>query len=198
MNTTTTETIPLSRHIFTGIETEGIEFGIVLPERDFTARPGRFSYAIRLHKDGSVCDIACGCGLTESTVVDGGATVTVDEWTWCGGRLALAGWRRIGPSEAETELRERAEVLAEALDAERGNHKTTNADLVACIRRLEQLQATLDAKSGRLEAVRASVRNARADRVRADEAARRSAVAALVGWTAAVVLAVAFVLAVIA
>lgn len=195
---TTTETIPLSRHIFTGIETEGIEFGIVLPDRDFTMRPDRFKYSIRLHKNGSVCDVACDCGLTEPIDIDGDATVTVGEWTWYGGHLVLAGWRRIGPSEAEAELRERAEVLAEDLEAERGNHRTTNADLIACIRRLEKLQAALDATHGRLEGVRASLRLAREVGTRTERQRRRTAWVALAGWTAAVVLALVLALGVIA
>lgn len=104
----------------------------------------------------------------------------------------------MNPTEAETELREHAEALAEDLEAERANHRTTSADLIAGIRRLEKLQAEADATHGRLEGVRSSLRTARDVLDHTEQQRRRACWAALAGWTAAVVLAVAFVLAVIA
>ena len=151
-------------------------------------------FTLELHDDGSHCAGTCDCGREGDrarTVLWVGETITVGAWSWRGGLGELVGWRRIGPSEAETELRERAEVLAEDLEVERGNHRTTNADLVACIRRLEKLQASLDATSESLEGVRASLRLAREVLARTERQRRRAAWAALAGWTVAAVLALA-------
>lgn len=184
-------TFPITRLTSGAIAQVGVDLVIAAAGVDLPG-DGHSSYEVALHKDGSHCSTECGCISAENrTTVWEDCSIEVGEWTWQGTRYFLIGWRRSGPTEAETEL-------AENLESERANHQVTNADLITNIRRLERLQAETDATHGRLEGVRSSLRTARDVLDHTERQRRRAAWAALAGWTVAAVLAAVLLLAVIA
>lgn len=186
----TVKTFPLTRLTSGTLAQVGVDMVIAAAGVDLPG-DGHSSYSVALHDDGSHCSTECGCvGVDDRTRVWEDCSVEHGEWTWRGTRYFLIGLRRSGPTETEAQLRERAEVLAENLEAEKGNHQVTDADLRHCIRNLETLQ-------GQLEDSKQSLRLAKAAHLRAEDdlAAARKRIRALTAGAA--VLALALVVAVV-
>ena len=158
-------------------------------------------FTLALHQDGSHCDNYCGCMAAadeDMTTLTSGETLVIGEWTWQGARSWAVGWRRNGPTAAETtllkrvdELKGHIQSLLDDLEAERGNHQVTRLDLAHNIRSVRRLDADL----GESTALLVQLREGR-DAIAADRDRGRQWILGLL--VVNVVLAVALVWAVIA
>lgn len=173
----TTDAIPISYFVASQSTAIGAEVVVLPAEREAPGYWGSSYVSLPLHTDGSAClnSSSCACGVEDRTVISEGETLAVGDWIWQAGRSWVVGWHRTGPSAAEQALAERAEVLAEDLDAERGNHRVTAADLNHNIQQVKRLAAELEAARADAALLQRNVDTVCGERDAAQRALRRTA-----------------------
>jgi hypothetical protein len=186
MHTTEQMTMKIPYVVTTSIPAIGTELVVLPAEREVPADWDDVRFLQAIHTNGSICTSECGCiARDDRTEIRRGQTLAIGEWTWYGGNASwLVAWRRTGPSTTEQALIERANVLEEDVEHEKGLHHVTKLDLARNIRNVEALRA------GRLRLVKKTAA-ARYDRMRLKAYFVFASRAAAAGWTLALVLAVA-------
>lgn len=179
------ESIRLVHGVTTELPDAGVEVQVLQGERAFPESWTEPWATLSLHKDGSRCGAECGCVSRESlTSIRCGETVTTDDWMWMTFQVPLVvGWRRTGPSDAETRLKDYIEFLKEDLDMEAGH-----------LHLAEERGAALERKVARM---RGSLRRSRKAAADAEHRFDIAYQVAFAGWSAAILIASLWISAVI-
>lgn len=180
-----TEQMKIPYVVTTSLPAIGAELVVLPAEREVPEYWDDVRFLQAIHTNGTVCTVKCGCiARDDRTEIRRGQTLTIGEWTWYGGDASwLVAWRRTGPSTTEQALIERADVLKEDVEHEKGLHHVTKLDLARNIRNVEALRAA------RLRLIKETAA-ARYDRMRLKAYFNLAFRAGVAGWALALVLAV--------
>ena len=170
-------TIPIERAVTSSVPDYGVETVTLYGNQTAPEYWTGICAWISLHANGSLCRHECGCvAKADQTKIPDGQPTAVGDWVWSTHRSGVVvGWNRTGPSDTETALQKRIDILEEDLDHEAGHRQLAEEDLAAL--------------TGRTERLRASLRRIRKDYRGLDRLASVLLRAAVSGWTAAIALA---------
>lgn len=103
------ESVRLLHGVTTDLPAAGIEVEIMRGENELPESWTETYAWISLHKDGSHCGTDCGCVTKDGlTTIRCGDSIVMGDWTWRTYDVPwVIGWRRIGSSDTEKDLREK-------------------------------------------------------------------------------------------